>query len=91
MYGFGTAHISRTGPVNLSDGKPAPQLCETNVYYDANTFLKVMEGKLDPNAVPKHPKVNGNLMGTGCPFLDAQTREACSLETKSSKPEEPEH
>lgn len=76
MYGFGTSKISRTGPVNLSDGKPAPQLCETDLYFDTDTFLKVMEGKLDstPSARPD-PRVNSNLMGSGCPFLDPQTRD----------------
>jgi hypothetical protein len=71
MYGFGTAKISRTGPINLSDGKPAPQLCEVDVFYDADTFLKQLEGKMkDSPSGFKHPAINKNLMGTGCPFLD---------------------
>ena len=75
MYGYCTARLSRTGPINLSDGQPAPQLCETELFFDANTFLKQLEGTA--TEVPagfKHPKINPTLMGMGCPFLDQQAR-----------------
>jgi len=40
MYGFATARISRTGPINLSDGQPSPQLCETETFFDGDAFLR---------------------------------------------------
>ena len=75
MYGFATSKVSRTGPINLSDGKPAPQLCETELFFDADTFLRQLTGK-----VKDHSKTNRNLMGNGgCPFLKNKEREANAM------------